>query len=214
MNFTENEARAALASLQNALGEKAPEGAVPSWVNYAGLVAKAMTQQNLVGAKDVTALVEVLFADALMVLASGMIPPGTTMVDVGAGAGAPALPFVLAVPNSRAVLLEPRRLRVEFITETAAQLGLAARVEVRKKNLNTDNPQVPGQPFDLALSRATFPPATWVHVGAMIAKNVLVFSAADPIPEVPDGFAVTKTRSYALPGTGSPRTITVYSAAK
>ena len=42
----------------------------------------------------------------------------------------------------------------------------------------------------------------------------LVFSAADPIPDVPDGFHVKTTRSYALPSTGSPRAITVYSATK
>jgi len=57
-----------------------------------------------------------------------LIAPESVVVDLGAGAGLPGLPLVLARPDLQMVLVEPKARRAEFLREVCADLGLAARV--------------------------------------------------------------------------------------
>ncbi|MEW5877520.1 MAG: RsmG family class I SAM-dependent methyltransferase [Acidobacteriota bacterium] len=58
--------------------------------------------------------------------------PGV-LLDVGSGAGFPAIPLLLARRDVRGVLLEPRSRRWAFLKEAVRELGLAA--EVRRGRL-------------------------------------------------------------------------------
>ncbi len=58
----------------------------------------------------------------------GMIRPDAVVIDLGSGAGLPGLPLLLARPDLRMVLVEPKARRVEFLREVCADLGLAATV--------------------------------------------------------------------------------------
>ncbi len=53
------------------------------------------------------------------------------LIDVGAGAGFPGIPLLLARPKWHGVLLEATRKKVEFLDAAIAELGLNQRVKTR-----------------------------------------------------------------------------------
>jgi len=53
-----------------------------------------------------------------------------SLVDIGSGAGLPGIPLALAVPGLRALLVEPRLRKAQFLEMAAFRLGIADRVEV------------------------------------------------------------------------------------
>ncbi|HZI18461.1 MAG TPA: RsmG family class I SAM-dependent methyltransferase [Pyrinomonadaceae bacterium] len=55
---------------------------------------------------------------------------GASFVDVGSGAGLPALPCLVARPDLRATLVESSRRKAVFLREAASALGLRGRMEV------------------------------------------------------------------------------------
>ena len=54
--------------------------------------------------------------------------PSGTLLDVGSGAGFPAIPLLAARPGWRGVLLEPRQKRWSFLRLAVRELGLDAEV--------------------------------------------------------------------------------------
>ncbi|MFL6209201.1 MAG: 16S rRNA (guanine(527)-N(7))-methyltransferase RsmG [Pyrinomonadaceae bacterium] len=59
------------------------------------------------------------------------IPTGARFIDVGTGAGLPALPCLLARTDLHATLVEAATKKAVFLREALSQLGLRARAEVR-----------------------------------------------------------------------------------
>jgi 16S rRNA (guanine527-N7)-methyltransferase len=55
---------------------------------------------------------------------------GAAFVDVGSGAGLPAIPCLVVRPDLRATLVEASRRKAVFLREAASQLDLRERVEV------------------------------------------------------------------------------------
>ena len=174
------------------------------WQRYAELVVEWSARSNLVGAKTKEALAEVLFADALMLCDESLLPRGSRFVDIGAGAGAPAIPMLLMRPDLSATLVEPRRLRVEFLRAAVEALGLEDRCIVLKQKLGTA--PLPGAPFDVAISRATFPPPEWLRRASALAPRAVAMVAGRPLPE---GERLLE-RAYALPFSHSPRGLALY----
>jgi len=61
-----------------------------------------------------------------------LIPEGSTVVDVGSGAGLPGIPLAILRPDLDITLLEPLLRRFTFLGETVEELGLAGRVTVQR----------------------------------------------------------------------------------
>ncbi|MEA5116743.1 MAG: 16S rRNA (guanine(527)-N(7))-methyltransferase RsmG [Propionicimonas sp.] len=59
-----------------------------------------------------------------------LLPFGSTMVDVGSGAGLPGLPLALLRPDLRVSLLEPLLRRFDFLELAVSELDLGSRVTV------------------------------------------------------------------------------------
>ncbi len=175
-----------------------------SWSRYAELVEKWSARSNLTGAKTPEALAEVLFADAAMLCDDALLPRGARFVDIGAGAGAPAIPMLLRRPDLKATLVEPRRLRVEFLRAALAALALEDRCAVLKQKLGAA--PLPGAPFDVAISRATFPPDEWLRRASALAPRAVAMVAGRPLP---DGEMLAQ-RTYELPFSRSPRRLALY----
>lgn len=74
--------------------------------------------------------------------------PGASWADIGSGAGLPGL-VIAALVDAPVTLIEPRRLRADFLTATAAELGLATRVTVLQSKVE----RVSGS-FDVITGRA------------------------------------------------------------
>jgi 16S rRNA (guanine527-N7)-methyltransferase len=58
------------------------------------------------------------------------IPEGTTLLDVGSGAGLPAIPCLVARPDLKAVLVEASQKKAVFLREALSRLGLSSRARV------------------------------------------------------------------------------------
>ncbi|HEX7316749.1 MAG TPA: RsmG family class I SAM-dependent methyltransferase [Pyrinomonadaceae bacterium] len=58
------------------------------------------------------------------------VPEGANVLDVGAGAGLPAIPCLVARPDLKAVLVEASRKKAVFLREALSRLGLSERARV------------------------------------------------------------------------------------
>jgi 16S rRNA (guanine527-N7)-methyltransferase len=187
------------------LGRPLDEAALPALVQYGEMVELWNRRMNLTGAKDRRALVDVLFADALVLADEELVRRDAHFVDVGAGAGAPSVPLLLLRGDLRATLVEPLRKRTAFLRSVIGTLDLADRIVLLETSLG-DAP-LDGGPFDLALSRATFEPVEWLSRARAIAPCAIVMTV-EPFTE--DGLLAK--REYRLPFAGTPRAIALVSA--
>lgn len=208
--FDESRDAGLLDDLVREVGAELDAGVRDGLLRYAALVAQWSRKTDLVSARDPRGLAEVSFLDALVLARPELVPEGARMVDVGAGAGAPTLPLLLLRPDLRATLVEPRRKRVTFLRVAIGTLDLAERATVAETRMGGGSgTSLPGRPFDVALSRATFEPAEWQTVGLRLAPRVLVLTAANEPPAPPDGARRIAVHRYRVPSTGAPRAISV-----
>lgn len=178
---------------------------------FAELVARWNARINLTAARTAEQLCEVLFADALVLASELLVPRDARVLDVGSGAGAPAVPLALLRPDVSLVLVEPLRKRVAFLRTAVGTIdGLAGRVDVRGERLDVGAPSVAGSPFDVAMARATFAPSVWLPLALGLASRALVLTANEAPPDAPDGARLVHEERYVLPRTGAARTITAY----
>lgn len=83
--------------------------------------------QNLVARSTLDQLWERHILDSAQLVR--LAPEGASWVDIGSGAGLPGLVIAILV-EARVQLLEPRRLRADFLTRAVEDLGLSQRVGV------------------------------------------------------------------------------------
>lgn len=111
------------------------DGALDALARFSELVHTWSARMNLTGARDPEGLAEVLFTDAFALAGDALVAEGARVVDVGSGAGAPALPLALLRPDLTLELVEPLRKRVTFLRTALGSLGLAGRVRVHERRL-------------------------------------------------------------------------------
>lgn len=95
---------------------------------YAEILATTGIQRGLIGPREVERLWERHILNCAVVAQA--VPRGTTVLDIGAGAGLPGLVWALARPDLTVVCLEPLLRRATFLTETVQALDLTDRVRV------------------------------------------------------------------------------------
>jgi 16S rRNA (guanine527-N7)-methyltransferase len=83
---------------------------------------------------------------------SGLIARGSSVVDVGSGAGLPGIPLALLRPDLRVTLLEPLLRRATFLTQTVEELRIADRAEVTRSRAEDHHGK-----YDVVTSRALAP---------------------------------------------------------
>ncbi|GAA9685297.1 16S rRNA (guanine(527)-N(7))-methyltransferase RsmG [Helicobacter pylori] len=119
----------------------------PLLQDYARILLEWNQTHNLSGAKHLSEL-EPQITDALKPLE--FIKDFKSCLDIGSGAGLPAIPLALEKPEVKFILLEPRMKRAAFLNYLKSVLPLN-NIEIVKKRL--ENYQSPLQ-LDLITSRA------------------------------------------------------------
>lgn len=171
---------------------------VPQLCKYLDLLVEWNQRLNLTAARTPDELVDLTLADALVIARSR--PRLGRYVDVGSGAGAPALPLALMCPELRLTLVEPRAKRVAFLRTLVGSLGLTTVSVVRERSQAM---QTGG--FDVAFSRATLGPDQWLMEGARLAtRAVWVLLARGAAPDLV-GWRVAIDQSYRWPLTNVER---------
>lgn len=195
----------AIAQLCVEVGISEPEG----WAAYFDIAQSWDARTDLTSARSDTELAEILFLDAAQVIRGEWIEGPVSLVDVGAGVGAPTIPILLADATLHATLVEPRRIRTTFLRTAAGALGLSNRTTMLEQKVDPANPIVDGTPFGIALSRATFAPKDWLPIGAQLADEVWVLTAGTDV-EPPADLVLTRRLDYRVPSSRAPRSILGY----
>jgi len=95
--------------------------------HLAALVTVESDQQNLIARSTLATIWSRHIVDSLQL--APLAPDQGDWLDIGTGAGFPGLALAAALPERRFILVEPRRLRADFLRETAQALSLP-QVEV------------------------------------------------------------------------------------
>ena len=114
--------------LAEAAGRDVPRETFDRLERFADLLRAESTRQNLISASTLASLWERHIVDGAQ-LVRFEPKPGATWVDIGSGAGLPGI-VIAALVSGRVTLVEPRRLRAEFLRGVVAELGLNERVSV------------------------------------------------------------------------------------
>jgi len=141
------------------MGIELDEKQLRQFETYMNMVIEKNKVMNLTAITDPEEFSLIHFADSLSLIpaVSGAAPltkENVSVIDVGTGAGFPAIPLKIAFPNMKLTLLDSLNKRVTFLDSVVEELELKkvitihARAEEggRQKNLR-DN-------FDFVLSRA------------------------------------------------------------
>lgn len=137
-------------ALSAAAGRAVSRETVERLERYVGMLAAAAGEQNLVSAATLDTVWERHIVDSAQ-LARFEPHDGASWVDIGSGAGLPGL-VIACLVGGPVTLIEPRRLRAEFLESSVSALGLADRVSVLQAKVE----RVTGK-FDVITARAVAP---------------------------------------------------------
>ncbi len=94
------------------------------------------------------------FADSISAL--GYLPEGASVIDVGTGAGFPAVPLLIMRPSLQMTLLDALQKRLNFVQSVLNALDLSARTaHLRAEDAGRDKAY--RGTFDFAVARAVAP---------------------------------------------------------
>jgi 16S rRNA (guanine527-N7)-methyltransferase len=169
--------------------------------NLAELLVRWSARINLTALGDANAVVHRLILEALAL--DRQLPEVPSMVDLGSGAGFPALPIALLHPERAVTLVESRERRHHFQRAAVRELGIGNAV------LKLGRAEVlPPEPHPLVTAQAMAEPGQavrwmlpWAEEGGTLA---LPLSASQPAPEPIEGVGDASVTRYEVP-LGGPR---------
>ena len=128
-------------------------------------------------------------AQALGYLASGAIPYGARVADLGSGAGLPALPLALVRPDTSWVLIDAWTRRTDVLRRAVRALGLDARVEIVAGRVEDVARTAARGTCQAVVARAFGPPAVTLECAAplLVVGGTVCCSRRDDDPDWPPG---------------------------
>lgn len=91
---------------------------------YHDLLLQWNQRTNLISRADETQIIERHFLESMSVLLAVELVPRASLLDVGSGGGFPGLVLGIVRRDLEIVLLDSKRMKVLFLKEAIAQLGL------------------------------------------------------------------------------------------
>lgn len=94
------------------------------------------------------------FCDSILLLKYAEIPEGSSLIDVGTGAGFPSVPVKIVRPDIKLCLLDSLNKRLTFLTEVVNELNLTDVKIVHSRAEDGAKKAELREKFDFATSRA------------------------------------------------------------
>jgi 16S rRNA (guanine527-N7)-methyltransferase len=89
---------------------------------FANFLITAGIERGVIGPREGEKIWERHIFNSLPVIS--LIPEGSSVIDIGSGAGLPGIPIALARPDLHVTLIEPLQRRVDFLNEAVAGLEI------------------------------------------------------------------------------------------
>ena len=190
----------------SALGIALDEAAIARLLDYVDLLERWNAAYNLTAVRDPAEMVTRHLVDSLAILP---YVSGTTLADLGSGAGLPGIPLAIAAPEREVLLVDSNGKKARFLREAVRKLALAkARVaESRVEHVEGT--------FDCITARAFASLADMLAWGGHLLAprgRWLALKGRSPDDElaaVPAAFEVEKTVSLNVPGLDAERHLVI-----
>jgi len=111
--------RALLAERTPSFGLSISDSILDTLSRFLGALDRARRQTNLTGPLTPEDLADHALESAL---GQRLIAHGARVIDIGSGAGFPGVPLAIVRPDIRVTPVEPRKKRIEFLTEISRQI--------------------------------------------------------------------------------------------
>jgi 16S rRNA (guanine527-N7)-methyltransferase len=118
---------------------------------FAGFLVGAGVERGLLGPREAPRIWERHLLNCAVI--EELCPIGSSVADIGSGAGLPGLALAIARPDLRVTLIEPLQRRSEFLREAVDILGVHEQVEVVRSRAE----DLVGEAYDRVTSRAVAP---------------------------------------------------------
>jgi 16S rRNA (guanine527-N7)-methyltransferase len=161
--------RGMIEALSKAAGRDVSRETFERLEGYVSLLRTAAAKQNLVARSTLDHLWERHVTDSAQLVRFEPFA-GAAWADIGSGAGLPGIVIALLVEGP-VTLIEPRRLRAEFLRNSVKKLGLSHRVVVHHSKVE----RVSGQ-FDVITARAVAPLAQLLGISSHLSTKKTVWA--------------------------------------
>ena len=124
--------------------------------DYHDFLASAGVERGLIGPREGDKLWSRHILNCAVVVSgkSNLVPEGSSVADIGSGAGLPGIVWSIVRPDLKMILVEPLLRRTRFLVEVVDELGLSARVEIKRARAE----ELPGElSVNVTTARAVAP---------------------------------------------------------
>ncbi len=191
-----------------------PDGSIPRFCRYVSELKKWNKVINLTSIQDDREIIVKHFVDSLAGLKVIEIKKETELLDVGAGAGFPALPLKFVQPDLSVELLEPSEKKGSFLRYMIGSLGLEHTTVATIKLENYMNRPGIQRLFDYIVVRAFRLDNLGPALGQSLKEGgkVVLYRASKVERHFKlDSLALVKEVEYELPSGYGHRTLSVFS---
>lgn len=160
----------ALSTACRALGLSPDDDVVEALWRHFGLMVEANRRANLTRITTPADAAVKHYADSLALLtwSEDKVPASARVLDVGTGAGLPAVPLAACRPNWRVTAIDGTARKAGFVADAAATLGLS-NLTARQARARELAGQV--EPFDLITCRAVAAPLDCLREARRLVRN-------------------------------------------
>ena len=148
------------------LGIALPQEALSKFEIYLRELKSWNEKFNLTAIKDDEGVVIKHFLDSLTPLK--FIKPGSSLLDIGSGAGFPGIPLKIVEPSLKVTLLDSVNKKVTFMKHIISELGLTdiEAIHIRAEELA----KTKKENYDVVISRALMNLSDFVKLGEPLLK--------------------------------------------
>jgi 16S rRNA (guanine(527)-N(7))-methyltransferase RsmG len=104
-------------------GLQLTEAQLDAFARYADFLVEYNRKVNLTAITDGVGIATAHFADSLLTLTAANLPEGSSLVDVGSGAGFPGVALKIVRPDLQLTLLDALNKRLVFLKALSEMLG-------------------------------------------------------------------------------------------